>query len=127
MCFRVFLNRQTLKRISFLMNHLFGQHYYNLFLHFFYKIVLLKLSYEYSQLTFHKNSEGIERLIRSITVFSGKYLFLEISSRTEGQEFSELFKKSSTSILFIKKSKKPLVLCIKIKRKSRPSVTITYY
>jgi hypothetical protein len=55
--------------------------------------VLLKLSYEYSQLTFHKNSEGIERLIRSITVFSGKYLFLEISSRTEGQEFSELFKK----------------------------------
>lgn len=81
------------KTDQLLMNHLFGQHYYNLFLHFFYKIVLLKLSYEYSQLTFHKNSEGIERLIRSITVFSGKYLFLEISSRTEGQEFSELFKK----------------------------------
>ncbi|TYR81132.1 hypothetical protein FZC66_04515 [Priestia megaterium] len=77
-----------------LMNHLFGQHYYNLFLHFFYKIVLLKLSYEYSQLTFDKDQDRIEHLIRSITIFSGKYLFLEISSRTEGQEFSRLFKKT---------------------------------
>jgi len=77
-----------------LMNHLFGQHYYNLFLHFFYKIVLLKLSYQYSQLTFEKDQNDIERLIRSITLFSGKYLFLEISSRTEGQEFSRLFKKT---------------------------------
>ncbi|MGK0701781.1 hypothetical protein ACR3I8_20730 [Priestia flexa] len=54
----------------------------------------MKLSYQYSQLTFEKDQNDIERLIRSITLFSGKYLFLEISSRTEGQEFSRLFKKT---------------------------------
>jgi hypothetical protein len=73
-------------------NEWFGQNYYNLLLHFYYKIVLLKLTYEYSVLTFEKNQDDVEKLIKSISIFSAKYFFLEISSRTEGREFSEMFK-----------------------------------
>ncbi|WP_078413093.1 magnesium transporter CorA family protein [Priestia abyssalis] len=73
-------------------NEWFGQNYYNLLLHFFYKIVLLKLTYEYSTLNFEKDQDNVEKLIKSISVFSAKYLFSEISSRTEGQEFSQAFK-----------------------------------
>ncbi|HWO98852.1 MAG TPA: hypothetical protein VNM45_21565 [Bacillus sp. (in: firmicutes)] len=73
-------------------NEWFGQSYYNLLLHFFYKIVLLKLTYEYSIINFEKDQDDVEKLIKSISVFSAKYLFSEISSRTEGQEFSQTFK-----------------------------------
>lgn len=75
-----------------LASGMLGQHYYNLLLHFYYKVVLLKLSYEHSLLRFQKDEDEIEGLISSISVFSAKYLFSEISSRTEGQEFAEKFK-----------------------------------
>ncbi|WP_203290187.1 MULTISPECIES: hypothetical protein [Metabacillus] len=69
-----------------------GQLYYNLILHLFYKIVLLKLSYSYSQLYIDQKQDKMEGLIRSIANFTAKYIFSEISSRTEGQELSVMMK-----------------------------------
>ncbi len=74
-----------------LVSNMEGIHYYNLLLHLFYKIVLLKLSYEYSQINYKKDYFKVEYLIQLITVFSSRYLFTEISSRTEGKELSTLF------------------------------------
>jgi hypothetical protein len=74
-----------------LVSNMEGIHYYNLLLHLFYKIVLLKLSYEYSQINYKKDYFKVEHLIQLITVFSSRYLFTEISSRTEGKELSSLF------------------------------------
>ncbi|AZB43042.1 hypothetical protein CEF21_12420 [Bacillus sp. FJAT-42376] len=79
--------------VPLIKSEMFGQHYYNLLLHFFYKMVLLKLSYQYS-LLYRRNKTGeIEQLIQTITEFSGKYHFKEISSRTEGQELAVLMNK----------------------------------
>ncbi|WP_191561598.1 hypothetical protein [Metabacillus idriensis] len=71
---------------------MYGQLYYNLILHLFYKIVLLKLSYSYSQLYIDQKQDKMDKLIRSITNFTAKYIFSEISSRTEGQELSVMMK-----------------------------------
>ncbi|MFC0271436.1 hypothetical protein ACFFIX_08210 [Metabacillus herbersteinensis] len=77
-----------------LLNNMYGPHYYNLLLHLFYKIVLLKLSYDYSKLDIDRKEQKIEDLIRSITNFSAKFIFFEISSRTEGQEISNCLKQT---------------------------------
>lgn len=89
-------------------NEWFGQNYYNLLLHFFYKIVLLKLTYEYSTLNFEKDQDDVEKLIKSISIFSSKYFFSEISSRTEGQEFSQSFKNIFHINSFYKETKETL-------------------
>ncbi|MGG4489028.1 hypothetical protein [Metabacillus idriensis] len=71
---------------------MYGQLYYNMILHLFYKIVLLKLSYSYSQLYVDQKQDNMDKLIRSITNFTAKYIFSEISSRSEGQELSVMMK-----------------------------------
>ncbi|WP_338782039.1 hypothetical protein [Metabacillus sp. FJAT-52054] len=78
------------EHVPIIKSEMFGQHYYNLLLHFFYKMVLLKLSYQYSLLYRRNKTNEIEQLIQTITEFSGKYHFKEISSRTEGQELAFL-------------------------------------
>lgn len=73
-----------------LANQMYGQYYYGFLLYFFYKIVLLKLSYDYSKLSLSKDHEKVEKLIKSITIFSSRYFFTEVISHTQG---SELFRR----------------------------------
>ncbi|MRX70691.1 hypothetical protein GJU40_00720 [Bacillus lacus] len=81
---------QDAERSSLLVSEMYGQHYYKLILHLFYKVVLLKLSFEYSKLYIEKKRTDIEPLISSITNFSAKYFFYEISSKTEGHEIARM-------------------------------------
>ncbi|MDQ0859590.1 hypothetical protein [Bacillus sp. V2I10] len=85
------ISRDT-KNEKLIAEEMYGQLYYNLILHLFYKIVLLKLSYSYSQLYIDQKQEKMDKLIRSIANFTAKYIFSEISSRTEGQELSVMMK-----------------------------------
>ncbi|MEV5027707.1 hypothetical protein [Paenibacillus sp. LPE1-1-1.1] len=69
-----------------LANHMYGEYYYALLINLFHKIVLLKLSNQYSQVRLDKNQDKIEELIRSITTFSAKYYFNEVVSQSQGKE-----------------------------------------
>ncbi len=70
---------------------MYGQHFYTLLLFFYYKIVLLKLAHEHSQIDVEKDQSDTEQLIFMITQFSAKYLFTEVNSTAIGKE---LFKKT---------------------------------
>ncbi|MDF2814240.1 MAG: hypothetical protein K0Q81_440 [Paenibacillus sp.] len=69
-----------------LANQMYGSHYYGMLLNLFYKIVLLKLSNQYSRISLEKDKDAIEELIRSITTFSSKYFFNELISQSQGKE-----------------------------------------
>lgn len=71
-----------------------GTHYYNLLLHFFYKIMLLRVVFEYSSLDWEKDDEYVKSLIKFITLFSSWYYSEEISTRTEGKELSSMFRRA---------------------------------
>ena len=60
--------------------------YYQLLLHYFYKLTLLKLSYEHSEVNTLHDQDFIEHLIRQIDQFSASFYFQEISSRSSGIE-----------------------------------------
>lgn len=69
-----------------------GTHYYNLFIHYFYKMMLLKLSYEYSEIKWGKDKQLVNELIELITKFSARYYFEEVIVRTEGREISQMLR-----------------------------------
>ncbi|CAM3092440.1 hypothetical protein FITA111629_03070 [Filibacter tadaridae] len=69
-------------------------HYYNCLLHYFYKIMLLRVAYEYSEINWKQDEEFVKSLIKLITLFSSMYYFQEISTRSEGKELSDLFRQS---------------------------------
>lgn len=69
-----------------------GTHYYNLLLHYFYKVMLLRVSFEYSEIEWKKDEYYVRSLIQLINVFSSWYYFKEISTRSEGKELSEMFR-----------------------------------
>lgn len=69
-----------------LVSQMYGEYYYGLLLYLFQKIVLYKLSYFYSRLDFNRDSEEMESLIRSITVFSSRYFFPQVIAQTQGRE-----------------------------------------
>lgn len=69
-----------------LASHIYGEYYYGLLINLFQKIVLLRLSKQYSQVQLDQNPKDIEELIRSITTFSAKYYFLEVVSQPQGKE-----------------------------------------
>ncbi len=69
-----------------------GIHYYNLMLHYFYKIMLLRLSFEYSELEWEQDEDYVEELIELISLFSSRYYFGEISARTEGKELTKTYR-----------------------------------
>ena len=50
-----------------------GTHYYNFLIHYFYKIMLLRMSFEYSQIEWEKDEEYVKSLIKFITLFSARY------------------------------------------------------
>ncbi|MGG0655077.1 hypothetical protein [Rummeliibacillus pycnus] len=63
-----------------------GIHYYNVLLHYFYKLTLLELSFRYSELAWKKDEIYIEKLMTQITMFSSKFYFQEVSSRSSSRE-----------------------------------------
>ncbi|SDN47425.1 hypothetical protein SAMN05518871_105225 [Psychrobacillus sp. OK028] len=63
-------------------------HYYNLMLHYYYKIMLLKVSFEHSEVSWAKDKRYVEELIELISKFSSRYYFEEVSTRTEGKELT---------------------------------------
>jgi Mg2+ and Co2+ transporter CorA len=71
-----------------------GTHYYNLLLHYFYKIILLRVSFEYSKINWDKDEEYVKLLIKLITLFSSLYYYQEVSTRSEGNELSQMFRRS---------------------------------
>ncbi|MEK3935254.1 hypothetical protein MKY41_07995 [Sporosarcina sp. FSL W7-1349] len=76
------------------LSQFMGTHYYNLLLHYFYKIMLLRFVFEYSSIDWDKDDEYVKSLIKSITLFSSWYYSEEISTRTEGKEVSSMFRKA---------------------------------
>ena len=69
-----------------------GTHYYNLLLHYFYKMMLLRVAFEYSEIDWKKDEYYVKSLIQLINIFSSSYYFKEISTRTQGKELSEMFR-----------------------------------
>ncbi len=74
------------RKATELANQMYGEFYYGLLLNLFHKIVLLKLSNQYSRISLVKNQEQIEELISEITTFSSKYFFLELVTQSQGRE-----------------------------------------
>lgn len=62
--------------------------YYNILVHYFYKIVLLKLSYEHSEIKWSTDKIIAESLSEKITLFSSKYYFQQIAIRSSGRDLS---------------------------------------
>ena len=71
-----------------------GTHYYNFLLHYFYKVMLLQVSFNYSEINWKKDEEYVKSLIKLITLFTSWYYFQEISTRSEGKELSKRFRQS---------------------------------
>ncbi|KAA0966664.1 hypothetical protein FQ087_10685 [Sporosarcina sp. ANT_H38] len=71
-----------------------GTHYNNFLLHYFYKIMLLRVSFEYSQIEWEKDEEYVKSLIKFITLFSAGYYSQEVSTRSEGKELSHMFRRA---------------------------------
>ena len=68
--------------------------YYNLFLHYYYKVMLLRLSFEYSEITWVKDKEYVKELMERISKFYSRYFFGLISSRSEGKEITNFLRNS---------------------------------
>ncbi|WP_050616548.1 magnesium transporter CorA family protein [Bacillus testis] len=75
-----------------LANAMYGKHFYSILLYYYYKIVLMKLSYEQSEIEINKDRNKIEKLIMKITEFSAKYYFPEVNSSTTGKEIFQIVK-----------------------------------
>ncbi|SIT68271.1 magnesium transporter CorA family protein [Edaphobacillus lindanitolerans] len=74
--------------------HFMSTHYYNFLIHYFYRIMLLRVSFEYSRLKWDKDEEYLKRLIQLITIFSSWYYFEHISARQEGRELGKKFREA---------------------------------
>ncbi|NHM34051.1 hypothetical protein [Neobacillus terrae] len=88
-CFACVTNEQS-KLFASLAGSFYGQYYYALLLNLFYKVMLLKLSNEYSAIVVEKDREKVEEMIHSINSFTANYFFLEMASQSQGREI--LFK-----------------------------------
>ncbi|MEI4770653.1 hypothetical protein WAX74_13540 [Psychrobacillus sp. FJAT-51614] len=83
------------------ISHFMGIHYYNLWLHYYYKIMLLKLSFEHSEVSWSKDKEYVEELIEQISKFDSRYYFKHVSVRMEGKELTNILKETfSINTLF---------------------------
>ncbi|MFJ7738165.1 hypothetical protein ACIQ2D_17760 [Lysinibacillus sp. NPDC097287] len=70
-----------------------GKYYYNLLIHYFYKMMLLKVSFEHSEISWNKDKFVVDDLIELITRFSSHYYFDEVVVRSEGKEISHMLRK----------------------------------
>jgi hypothetical protein len=66
--------------------------YYHLLLHYFYKVTLLKLAFQYSEISILHDQDYTAQLMEHIDQFSASYYFNEISSRSTGIELAERLK-----------------------------------
>jgi hypothetical protein len=80
------LTNQSKEVTTALGNHMYGAYYYGVLINLFYKVVLLKLSNRYSHVQLDQNQDEIDDLIRSITIFSARYYFLEVATQSQGKE-----------------------------------------
>ncbi len=83
---------KTKQQLANTLSQYMGSHYYNLMLHYFYKIMLLRLTFEYSELKWKEDEDYVEELIELITKFSSRYHFGEVSVRSEGKELSHTYR-----------------------------------
>ncbi|MFF2753720.1 hypothetical protein ACFVR1_08190 [Psychrobacillus sp. NPDC058041] len=81
---------QLMRQISQFMS----THYYNLLLHYYYKIMFFKLSFEHSDVDWVKDKIFVEELIELISKFDSGYYFNEVSYRTEGKEFTHILRET---------------------------------
>lgn len=91
MCVAMPVADERLKEIA--LRRFMGVDYYQLLLHYFYKLTLLKLSYQYSAVSVLHDQEHTEQLIEQISRFSATYYFQEVSSRSSGMELSSYLRK----------------------------------
>lgn len=70
-----------------------GIHYYNLLIHYFYKMMLLKVAFEHSEINWSKDKLVVDDLIELIIRFSSHYYFDDVVVRTEGKEISRMLQK----------------------------------
>ncbi|MBM7663748.1 hypothetical protein JOC25_000204 [Solibacillus kalamii] len=85
------VNDESMKKY---LNSFHSVSYYTLLIHYFYKLMLLKLVFEHSELKFSKDKDIVEELIEQITKFASRYYFSEVSARSEGKEISHYFRKA---------------------------------
>ncbi|RDW16950.1 hypothetical protein CWR48_15190 [Oceanobacillus arenosus] len=69
-----------------LSQQMYGEHFYGLLLFFYYKLVLLKLSHDYSKVEVEKDMRKVELLMIMITTFTSKYYLPEVNSTSAGKE-----------------------------------------
>ncbi|WP_409290591.1 hypothetical protein [Peribacillus sp. SCS-37] len=67
-------------------SQMLGEYYYALLFNLFHKIVLLRLSDDYSKVELERDIKKVEKLIRSITHFSSNYFFQESNGQVQGKE-----------------------------------------
>lgn len=84
------LTNENGRRSKELVRQMYGEHYYTLLLIFYFKIVLLKLSHDYSITEFNKDHKEVELLTMMINEFSSKYYLPELNSRQTGKEMAAL-------------------------------------
>lgn len=71
----------------------FSTAYYNVMIHYFYKIILLKLSYEHSEIEWEQEKFIVDELIKEIMNFSSHYYFDGVAVYSEGREISTMLRK----------------------------------
>jgi hypothetical protein len=81
------------EHISKYISNFHSTTYYTVLIHYFYKLVLLKLTFQHSELKFSKDKVIVEDLIEQITKFATRYYFSEVSARTEANEVAYYFRK----------------------------------
>jgi len=89
---QITVSRKTPEQLMRPLSQFMGTHHYNLMLHYFYKIMLLRMSFEYSEIQWDQDEDYVEELIELITKFSSHYYFGEVSARTEGKELSHTYR-----------------------------------
>lgn len=88
------------------MEEFMGTMYYNLLLHYYYKIMLLKLSFEHSEVSWSKDKDYVKELIELISKFYSRYYFGQVSARQEGKELTHLLRETfNLNHLFIEVKK----------------------
>lgn len=89
----IHLSNYEEKKLSKYISNFHSTTYYTVLIHYFYKLMLLKLAFEHSELKFNKDKDIVEDLIEQITKFASRYYFSEVSVRSEGKEITQFFRK----------------------------------
>lgn len=71
---------------------MYGDYFYTLLLLWYYRLMLLKLNHEHSQIEIEKDHSKVNLLTIMISDFSAKYYFPELSSNISGREIANLIR-----------------------------------